>query len=88
MKAFTGEVLGTFLLVLFGCGSAAVSVLFGEYQSILQIGMVWGIAVMLAVYLVAPIVGGVLAALFFVHILEPQLKKKSNDCTCSKNDQP
>jgi len=50
-KEFIGETLGTFLLVLFGCGSVAVSVLFGAYQGIIQIAMVWGIGVTLAIYL-------------------------------------
>lgn len=50
-KDFMGELLGTFILVLFGCGSVAVSVLFGEYTGILQIGMAWGLGVMLAIYL-------------------------------------
>ncbi|MCE5226373.1 MAG: aquaporin family protein [Porphyromonadaceae bacterium] len=51
MKEFAGEFLGTFILVLFGCGSVASAVLFGEYNSIFQIGIVWGIGVMLAIYL-------------------------------------
>ena len=50
-KDFMGELLGTFILVLFGCGSVAVAVLFGEYTSILQIGLAWGLGVMLAIYL-------------------------------------
>jgi glycerol uptake facilitator protein len=50
-KEFTGEALGTFILVLFGCGSVAVAVLFGEYNSIFQIGFVWGTGVTLAIYL-------------------------------------
>ncbi len=49
-KEFLGEFLGTFILVLFGCGSVAVSVLFGEYTGILQIGVAWGFGVMLAIY--------------------------------------
>ena len=49
-KEFIGETLGTFLLVLFGCGSVAVSVLFNAYQGLLQIAMVWGIGVTLAIY--------------------------------------
>jgi len=47
---FLGELLGTFLLVLFGCGSVAVSVLYNEYNGILQIGISWGIGVTLAIY--------------------------------------
>lgn len=50
-KEFLGELLGTFILVLFGCGSVAVAVLFGEYGSIFQIAMAWGIGVTLAIYL-------------------------------------
>jgi glycerol uptake facilitator protein len=51
MKEFIGELLGTFILVLFGCGSVAVAVLFGDYNGIFQIGMAWGFGVMLAIYL-------------------------------------
>lgn len=50
-KEFIGETLGTFLLVLFGCGSVAVSVLFDGYSGLLQISFVWGIGVTLAIYL-------------------------------------
>jgi glycerol uptake facilitator protein len=50
-KEFIGETLGTFVLVLFGCGAVAVSVLFDGYSGLLQIAMVWGIGVTLAIYL-------------------------------------
>jgi len=50
-KEFKGENLGTFLLVLFGCGSVAVSVLFNAHQGLMQIALVWGIGVTLAIYL-------------------------------------
>jgi glycerol uptake facilitator protein len=50
-REFVGETLGTFMLVLFGCGSVAVSVLFNEQQGLFQIAMVWGIGVTLAIYL-------------------------------------
>jgi len=49
-REFMGEFIGTFILVLFGCGSVAVSVLFDLYQGIAQIGLMWGIAVCLAIY--------------------------------------
>lgn len=48
---FIGEMTGTFLLVLLGCGSVAVSILFEGYSGLLQIAMVWGIGVALAIYL-------------------------------------
>ncbi|NOU35509.1 MAG: aquaporin family protein [Kiritimatiellaceae bacterium] len=50
-REFIGEALGTFLLVLFGCGSVAVSILFNAYQSLMQIALAWGIGVTLAIYL-------------------------------------
>lgn len=49
-REFMGEFLGTFLLVLFGCGSVAVSVLFNAYNGLIQIALVWGIGVSLAIY--------------------------------------
>jgi len=50
-KELIGETLGTFILVLFGCGSVAVSVLFGAYQGLMQIALAWGIGVTLAIYM-------------------------------------
>jgi glycerol uptake facilitator protein len=47
---FTGELLGTFMLVFFGCGSVAVTVLFSAHVGLLQIGIVWGLGVTLAIY--------------------------------------
>ncbi|MEI8217343.1 MAG: MIP/aquaporin family protein [Eubacteriales bacterium] len=49
-REFVGEFIGTFLLVLFGCGSVAVSVLFDAHQGLFQIAAVWGIGVSLAIY--------------------------------------
>jgi len=43
--------LGTFLMVLFGTGSLAVSILFDAYNGLLQIALVWGTGVTLAIYL-------------------------------------
>ncbi|MBD9357305.1 aquaporin family protein [Methylomonas sp. EbA] len=51
LREMIGETLGTFVLVLFGCGSVAVSVLFNAHQGLMQIALVWGIAVTLAIYL-------------------------------------
>ena len=48
---FIGEVMGTFLLVLFGCGAVAVSILYDAYEGLLQVALAWGIGVTLAIYL-------------------------------------
>lgn len=50
IQDFCGESLGTFILVFFGCGSVAVSVLFSAYQGLFQIAAIWGIGVTLAIY--------------------------------------
>lgn len=50
MRSFLGETLGTFILILFGCSAGAVSILFGEHNSIFQVGLVWGLAVTLACF--------------------------------------
>lgn len=50
VKEAVGELIGTFFLVLFGCGSVAVSVCFDEYHGIFQVGIVWGIGLTLTIY--------------------------------------
>src|ERR671925_1332632 len=52
-----GEVLGTFLLVLFGTGSVACSVLTGALQGLWQVAVVWGFGVTLAIYCSAALSG-------------------------------
>ena len=47
---FLGELIGTFILVFFGCGSVAVSILFASHSGSFQIAAVWGISVALAIY--------------------------------------
>lgn len=49
-RYFSGELIGTFLLVFFGCGAVAVTVLFGAHTGLLQVALVWGVAVTLAIY--------------------------------------
>lgn len=49
-REFLGEFLGTFLMVLFGCGSVAVSVLFNSHQGLFQIAVIWGLSIGLAIY--------------------------------------
>jgi len=49
-RDFAGEWVGTFLLVFFGCGAVAVTVLFSAHSGLFQVAMVWGLAVTLAIY--------------------------------------
>jgi glycerol uptake facilitator protein len=49
-REFMGEFLGTFMMVMFGCGSVAVSVLFNAHQGLFQIAAIWGMGVSLAIY--------------------------------------
>src|SRR5450759_3211908 len=51
------EVLGTFILVLFGCGAVHVAVLTGDLVGLGQVAMVWAIAIMLAIFAVGGISG-------------------------------
>lgn len=50
MTMCVGECFGTFLLVFIGTGSVAVAVLFGAFSGLLQVALVWGIGVTLAIY--------------------------------------
>ncbi len=47
---FVGELIGTFLLVLFGCGSVAVTILFSAHVGLLQVAIIWGLGVTVAIY--------------------------------------
>jgi len=47
---FVGEFLGTFILVFFGCGSVAVSVLVSSHGGLFQVAALWGFAVTIAIY--------------------------------------
>ena len=57
LPSCVAEVLGTFLLVLFGCGAVHVAVLLGDLNGLWQVGMVWGVSIMLAIYVFGPISG-------------------------------
>src|SRR5437763_14719484 len=52
-----GEVLGTFLLVFFGCGAVHVAVLTGALAGLWQVAIVWAVAIMVAIYVVGGISG-------------------------------
>ncbi|MCH7641877.1 MAG: aquaporin [Chloroflexi bacterium] len=57
MRVYAAEVVGTFLLVLFGTGAVASSVLTGAHQGLWQVAVVWGFGVTLAIYATATISG-------------------------------
>src|SRR5687767_10519250 len=54
---FTGEFVGTFLLVFFGCGSVCAAVLTGAQVGIFQVAIVWGIGIATAIYLTGSLSG-------------------------------
>jgi glycerol uptake facilitator protein len=56
-QACAAEVLGTFILVFFGCGSVHAAVLTGAQSGLWQVAIVWGVAIMLAIYVVGGISG-------------------------------
>lgn len=51
------EALGTGIIVYFGCGSVHVAVLTDALVGLWQVAIVWGIAVMLAIYVTAGVSG-------------------------------
>lgn len=50
LQDFTGEMLGTAILVFFGCGAVAAGVLFNAHAGLWQVAMIWGAGVALAIY--------------------------------------
>jgi glycerol uptake facilitator protein len=61
MRTFTrillAELLGTYLLVFFGCGAVHASVLTGAQSGLWQVAIIWGLAVAFAAYCVGGISG-------------------------------
>ncbi len=55
--AFLGELVGTFIIVFFGCGVVAASVTTGAQSGVFQVAIVWGIGVALAIYSTAALSG-------------------------------
>jgi glycerol uptake facilitator protein len=54
---FAGEVVGTFLLAFFGCGSVCAAVLTGALVGVFQVAMVWGLGIATAIYLTGSLSG-------------------------------
>ena len=53
----TGEFVGTFLIVFFGCGSVCAAVLTGAQSGVFQVAIVWGLGIATAIYLKAALSG-------------------------------
>ena len=53
----SAELLGTYLLILLGCGAVHASVLTGAQSGLWQVAIVWGIAIMLAAYSIGAVSG-------------------------------
>jgi len=56
-KKCLAESVGTYLLVFFGYGVVRSAVLTGSQSGLWQVAVVWGLATMLAIYVVGPISG-------------------------------
>jgi glycerol uptake facilitator protein len=57
VRTLLAEALGTFILVLFGCGAVHSSVLTGSQSGLWQVAIVWGMGVALAAYSVGGVSG-------------------------------
>ena len=57
LRTLLAEALGTFLLVLFGCGAVHSAVLTGAQSGLWQVAIVWGLAVALAIYVCGGVSG-------------------------------
>ena len=49
-RAFTGEVIGTFIMCFCGIGAVATATLFGALTGPGQVGLVWGLAIAIAIF--------------------------------------
>src|SRR5262245_13943617 len=56
-RALLGELVGTFILVLLGCGAVHSAVLTGAQSGLWQVAIVWGLGVMFASYVCGGISG-------------------------------
>ncbi len=57
LQQCAAEIFGTFLLVLFGCGSVYAAVLTGAQVGLFQVAIVWGLGIAFAIQLTGSISG-------------------------------
>lgn len=57
LQIMVAEAIGTFLLVLFGCGVVHAAVLTGAQSGLWQVAIVWGIGITVAIYSVGAVSG-------------------------------
>lgn len=50
LRNLVAEMTGTFVLTFFGCGAVAASMLFSAHAGLLQVAVIWGVGVTLAIY--------------------------------------
>lgn len=50
IREFIGELYGTFIMVLIGCGSVSGAVFLGWFDTLWQVALVWGAGVAIAIY--------------------------------------
>lgn len=51
IKYFTGEMIGTFIMCFCGIGAVAIATLFGSMTGPGQVGIVWGVAIAIAIFI-------------------------------------
>lgn len=56
-KCCVAEALGTWMIVFFGCGAVHVAVLTSGLTGLWQVGIVWGLAIMMAIYVTVGVSG-------------------------------
>ena len=56
-RQIMAELIGTFILIFFGCGAVHAAVLTGAQSGLWQVAIVWGVAIMLAAYTIGSVSG-------------------------------